>query len=70
MRTEHAVAIFEHLPNGALAVLPNSTHAVPIDDPELFNATVERFLSTPFRKKDRIKDLMTSVEKMVDDSSR
>ena len=69
VRTEHAVAIFEHLPNGALAVLPNSTHAVPIDDPELFNATVERFLSTPFRKKDRIKDLMTSVEKLRDESS-
>ena len=45
VRTEHAVAIFEHLPNGALAVLPNSTHAVPIDDPALFNATVERFLT-------------------------
>ncbi len=60
---KHTVDIFEHLPNANLAVLPNSTHAVPYDDPKLFNATVERFLDTPFRKKDRIGDLMTSIGK-------
>lgn len=65
VRTEHAVAIFEHLPNGALAVLPNSTHAVPYDDPLYFNATVQRFLSTPFRKKDRLQDLITSLQKAM-----
>jgi hypothetical protein len=37
---------------------------VPFDDPALFNATVERFFRTPFVKKDRIKDLMKSFEKM------
>lgn len=60
---KHTVDIYEHLPNGNLAVLPNSTHAVPYDDPTLFNATVERFLDTPFKKKDRIGDLMTSIGK-------
>jgi hypothetical protein len=38
---------------------------VPYDDPALFNDTVERFLRTPFKKKDRIADLMTSYEKLV-----
>ena len=37
---------------------------IPFDDPAAFNATVERFLRTPFVKKDRIKDLLTSLEKM------
>jgi hypothetical protein len=48
-----------------LAILPNHTHMVPYDDPALFNDTVERFLRTPFKKKDRIADLMTSYEKLV-----
>ncbi|HEY6598703.1 MAG TPA: alpha/beta hydrolase [Pseudomonadales bacterium] len=69
VRTEHAVAIFEHLRNGALAVLPNSTHAIPFDDPAYFNATVERFLSTPFRKKDRLNDLMASLQKAMAESA-
>ena len=44
--------------------VPNATHMVPFDDPALFNATVERFFRTPFVKKDRIKDVMKSFEKM------
>lgn len=64
IRTEHTVEIFSHLQNAQLAILPNSTHMVPFDDPELFNTTIERFLSTPFVKQDRIADLMKSYEKM------
>lgn len=63
IQLRHTVEIYESLPNANLAVLPNSTHAVPYDDPKLFNATVERFLDTPFKKKDRIADLMASIEK-------
>lgn len=59
----HTVDIYEHLPNANLAVFPNSTHAVPYDDPKLFNATVERFLTTPFKAKDRIADMVASIEK-------
>ena len=65
IRTEHIVEIYNHLPNSQLAIFPNSTHMVPFDDPELFNTTVERFLSTPFVKKDRIADLMKSYEKLL-----
>ncbi|MDP3493615.1 MAG: alpha/beta hydrolase [Hyphomonadaceae bacterium] len=60
IRLEHTVEIFNSLPNANLAVLPNSTHMLPYDEPELFNATVQRFLDTPFVKKDRINDMMAS----------
>lgn len=59
----HTVEIFEALPNANLAVLPNSTHAVPYDDPKLFNETVERFLTTPFKPKARIADMAASIDK-------
>lgn len=59
----HTVDIYEHLPNANQAVFPNSTHAVPYDDPKLFNSTVERFLTTPFKTKDRIADMVASIEK-------
>ena len=64
IRDEHTVDIYHHIPNGQLAILPNATHTAPFDDPASFNGTVERFLSTPFVKKDRINDLLKSVDKM------
>ena len=63
IQLQHTVEIYESLPNANLAVLPNSTHAVPYDDPKLFDETVERFLQTPFKKKDRIADMIASIEK-------
>ena len=65
IRLDHSIAIYEALPNAQLAVFPNSTHLVPFDDPQLFNTTVERFLTTPFKKKDRIPDTMASFERLV-----
>lgn len=65
IRLDHTVRIYESLPNAQLAVFPNSTHMIPYDDPGAFIATVERFLTTPFKKKDRIADTMASYEKMM-----
>lgn len=65
IRLDHTVAIYEALPAAELAVFPNSTHLVPYDDPQTFNATVERFLSAPFKPKDRMADTMASFEKMM-----
>lgn len=62
VRLDHTLAIFEALPNAELAVLPSSTHVVPISNPELFNATVERFLKAEFRKKNRMTDMMAELE--------
>jgi pimeloyl-ACP methyl ester carboxylesterase len=64
IRDEHTVAIYHHVPNSQLAIFPNATHMIPYDDPATFNATVERFLRTPFVKRERIKDTMASLEKM------
>jgi pimeloyl-ACP methyl ester carboxylesterase len=61
---EHTVAIFHHIPNSQLAIFPNALHTIPADDPATFNAVVERFLRTPFVKKDRIPDTMRSIERM------
>lgn len=43
---------------------PMFLHMVQFDDPDTFNAVVERFLRAPFVKKDRIADTMKSLEKM------
>jgi pimeloyl-ACP methyl ester carboxylesterase len=64
IRDEHTLEIYHHLPNAELCIFPNATHMIPYDDPVLFNATVERFFRTPYVKKDRIKDLLKSVDKM------
>jgi pimeloyl-ACP methyl ester carboxylesterase len=64
IRDEHTLEIYHHIPNSQLCIFPNATHMVPYDDPDLFDAAVERFFSTPFVKKDRIKDLMKSGEAM------
>jgi hypothetical protein len=64
VRDDHTVEIFHRIPNSQLAIFPNATHAVPFDDPALFNTTVERFFRTPFVKRDRIKDIFESMAKM------
>lgn len=64
IREEHTIAIYQQIPNAQLAILPNATHMVPFDDPATFNGVVERFLRTPFVKKDRIGDTLKSLEKM------
>lgn len=67
IRLDHTLAIYEALPNAELAVFPNSTHFVPYDDPQMFNATVERFLNTSFKNTDRIADTMKSYERLASD---
>ncbi|WP_187290225.1 alpha/beta fold hydrolase [Terriglobus saanensis] len=64
IRDEHTLTIYHHIPNGELVIFPNATHLVPYDDPATFNATVDRFFTTPFVKKDRIQDTMKSVQAM------
>lgn len=61
---EHTLEIYHHLANAQLAIFPDATHMVPVDDADRFNATVERFFRTPFVKKDRIADMMKSIERM------
>jgi pimeloyl-ACP methyl ester carboxylesterase len=64
IRDEHTLEIYHHLPNAQLCIFPDATHVIPFDDPARFNAVVDRFFRTPFVKKDRVKDLMTSLGKL------
>lgn len=63
IRDEHTLEIYHHIKNSQLCIFPNATHMIPIDDPELFNSTVERFFSTPYVKKNRIQDVIKSAMK-------
>ena len=64
IRDEHTVEIYHHIPNSQLCIFPNATHMIPYDDPALFDATVDRFLRTPFVKKDRLRDFRKSLDKI------
>lgn len=64
IRDEHTLEIYHHIPNSELEIFPGATHAIPFDDPATFNATVDRFLSKPFVKVDRIPDTLKSLEKL------
>ena len=65
IRDGHTLEIYQHLPNSQLCIFPDATHMIPYDDPARFNAAVDRFFRTPFVKKDRVKDLLTSYERLV-----
>ncbi|WP_238536312.1 alpha/beta fold hydrolase [Chryseobacterium populi] len=43
IKTEHTVKIAESIPKGQLAIIPNSTHSVVVEKPELFNSLVIDF---------------------------
>jgi pimeloyl-ACP methyl ester carboxylesterase len=61
---EHTLEIYHHIPNSQLCVFPDAAHTIPFDDPVRFNSAVERFFRRPFVKRDRIKDLLKSLEAM------
>jgi pimeloyl-ACP methyl ester carboxylesterase len=56
----HTLEIYHHLPNSQLVIFPDATHMIPVDDPDRFDAVVDRFFRTPFVKKDRVQDLLKS----------
>jgi pimeloyl-ACP methyl ester carboxylesterase len=57
IRGEHTLLMFQTLPNAHLAIFPGATHFIPDTNPALFNATVEKFLQTPFSRPDT-RDIM------------
>ena len=52
IQTAHTVSIFENLPNAHLCIFPGATHMIPVQDPQLFNQTVERFFAKPYARPD------------------
>jgi pimeloyl-ACP methyl ester carboxylesterase len=50
---DHTVSLFASLPHSELFVIPGATHIVPVEQPDLVNSVIIRFLKTPFRDIDR-----------------
>jgi pimeloyl-ACP methyl ester carboxylesterase len=50
---DHTVSLFASLPHAELFVVPGATHVVPVEQPDLLNSVIVRFLKTPFRDIDR-----------------
>lgn len=48
IKEEHTFFIYKNIPKANLCILPNEKHQVSRLNPELFNATVDRYLSEPF----------------------
>ena len=44
IKNEHTVKIFEAIPQAQLAIVPNSTHYLPAQNPKLFNQIILEFL--------------------------
>lgn len=60
---DHALLIYHSLPNAQLAIVPDATHFLPYDDPVRFNGIIDRFVATPFVRRDRLGDMIRSLEK-------
>lgn len=56
----HTLEIFHGLPNAQLAIFPGATHMVPWQNHDLFNRTVETFLTKPFTKPDT-RDILSAM---------
>jgi pimeloyl-ACP methyl ester carboxylesterase len=62
VRAEHTIEIYQHIPNDELVIFPNATHSLLIDDPALFNATVEDFLRGTVVGKPRVNNPVAALE--------
>lgn len=49
IREEHTILIYHSIPKSDLWILPNSGHSTPVVYKDLFNATVDSFLTKPYR---------------------
>src|SRR5712692_7405595 len=50
---EQTISLFRNLPHSQLLIVPGASHMAPIEQPELLNSEVIKFLSTPYRDLDR-----------------
>ena len=49
IREEHTILIYHSIPKSDLWILPNSGHSTPVVYKDIFNATVDSFLTKPYR---------------------
>jgi pimeloyl-ACP methyl ester carboxylesterase len=50
---DQTISLFANLPHSQLFIVPGASHLVPLEQPELLNSEVVKFLATPFRDLDR-----------------
>ncbi len=50
---DQTISLFTSLPHAQLFIVPGASHLVPIEQPELVNSEVIKFLSSPYRDLDR-----------------
>ncbi len=50
IREEHTIKMYQNIAKSHLAIFPGETHWAPINQPELFNVTVHKFLSTAYSR--------------------
>jgi pimeloyl-ACP methyl ester carboxylesterase len=50
---DQTIAMFKNLPKAQLLIVPGASHFVPVENPELINNEVIKFLKTPYRDIDR-----------------
>jgi len=49
IQEEHTVFIYRNIPKSNLCIFPDETHWITSTNPDLFNATIARYFSEPFR---------------------
>ncbi|MGA2363563.1 MAG: alpha/beta hydrolase [Candidatus Aminicenantales bacterium] len=49
IREEHTLFIYRHIPKANLCIFPGETHWITGTNPDLFNRTVMKFFSEPFK---------------------
>jgi pimeloyl-ACP methyl ester carboxylesterase len=50
---DQTISLFTSLPHSQLFIVPGASHLVPLEQPELINGEVRKFLSTPYHDLDR-----------------
>jgi pimeloyl-ACP methyl ester carboxylesterase len=50
---EHTISLYNNLPEAELFIVPHASHLVLIENPELANSEIIKFLETPYRAIDR-----------------
>ncbi|NLA49447.1 MAG: hypothetical protein GX876_08300 [Bacteroidales bacterium] len=50
---DHTVSLFTNLPKSQLYIVPHASHLAAIENPELINSAIIRFLNEPYTAIDR-----------------
>ena len=49
IKEEHTLFIYHNIPKANLCIFPGETHWITVENPSLFNSTVEKFFSEPYK---------------------